>query len=142
METKTVSLRLPQDVVDFINQHADGGSITDGVKEIVATLQRHERHADAELRGKFSQAEWSFLADSLNGTMTLDDFRFIPDMLVGHNEDSQLYEGTATKWNIDLQTINKKVASLTATQVEAIYRRVERFWANCNNIKLEEWAKF
>jgi hypothetical protein len=140
METKTVSLRLPQDVADYIT--SKGESITDGVKSIVTQLQRHERYADVELRGKFSPAEWSFLADSLNGTAILDDFRFSPSALVAHNQDAQLYDGTASKWSINLYAFNDKCASLTATQVEALYRRVERFWANCNNIKLEEWAKY
>lgn len=143
METKTVTLRLPQDVADYITQQADGGSVTDGVKNIVSRLQRQERYADVELRGRFTPEEWKFLVDSLNGTMILDDFRFVPSALAAHNQDSQLYEGTADKWHIDLDALNAKCAALSASQVEALYRRVERFWntQNGTGIDLDQWAK-
>lgn len=142
METKTVTLRLPQDIADYIIMKADGGSITEGVKEIVDNLRRHERYADVELQGMFTPAEWKFLADSLNGTMTLDDFRFVPDMLVGHNQDSQLYDNTADTWGVDLKALNAKCAALTATQTDALYRRIEKFWANCNDVDIEDWAQY
>ena len=141
METKTVTLRLPQDVAEYINQQADGGSVTDGVKNIVLRLQRHERYADVELRGRFTPDEWKFLADSLNGSRMLDDFRFSASALVAHNEDSQLYDGTAARWGIDLATLNTKVNALSAAQVEALYRRIERFWANSSTIDLDTWAR-
>ena len=141
METKNVTLRLPQDVADYINQQADGGSVTDGVKNIVAKLQRHERYADVELRGRFTPEEWKFLADSLNGSRMLDDFRFSASALVAHNEDSQLYDGTAARWGIDLAALNAKVEALSATQVEALYRRIEKFWDHPET-DLDAWAVY
>ena len=139
MEQKTVTLRLPQDVADYINKNGEG--MTYGVLSIVEKLRRHERYADMELRGRFTPEEWKFLADSLNGTMTLDDFRFTPSALVAHNEDSQLYEGTADQWGVDLAALNKKVAALTATQTEALYRRIEKFWEH-PDADLELWAHY
>jgi len=139
MEQKTVTLRLPQDVTDYITR--DGNSITEGVKNLVNTLQRHERYADVELRGRFTADEWKFLADSLNGSMVLDDFRFSPSALVAHNQDAQLYDGTASRWGIDIDRLNEKCAALTASQVEALYRRVEKFWAHPDT-DCDIWAKF
>lgn len=139
METKTVTLRLPQDVADFINRNDDG--ITQGVINIVSTLRRHEQHADIEIRNRFTPDEWKFLADSLNGTLALDDFRFSASALVAHNQDAQLYDGTASRWGIDIETLNKKCESLSASQVEALYRRVERFWAHPET-DLDVWAKY
>ncbi len=139
METKTVTIRLPQDMADYVTRSGD--SMTDGIKSVIETLQRHERYADMELRGRFTPDEWKFLADSLNGTMTLDDFRFLPDVLVAHNEDSQLYDRTSDKWHIDLAALNRKCAALTATQTEALYRRVERFWEH-PEADIEQWAKY
>lgn len=139
MEQKTVSLRLPQDVTDFITRNGD--SVTDGVKGIVSQLQRHERYADVELRGRFTQDEWRFLADSLNGTMVLDDFRFSPSALVAHNRDAQLYDGTASRWGIDIDALCRKCEQLSASQVEALYRRVERFWAHPDS-DLNVWANY
>ena len=139
MEQKTVSMRLPQDVADYIMRNGD--SITDGVKNLVSQMQRHERYADVELRGRFTAEEWKFLADSLNGTMVLDDFRFSASALVAHNQDSQLYDGTASRWGIDIDKLNSKCNSLTAAQVEALYRRVERFW-NHPETDMYAWAKY
>jgi len=139
MEQKTVSMRLPQDVADYIMRNGD--SITDGVKNLVSQMQRHERYADVELRGRFTAEEWKFLADSLNGTMVLDDFRFSASALVAHNQDSQLYDGTASRWGIDIDKLNSKCNSLTAAQVEALYRRVERFW-NHPETDMDAWAKY
>lgn len=140
METKTVTLRLPQDVADYITSH--GGSMTDGIKNVVETLRRHESYADMELRGRFTVEEWKFLADSLNGTMVLDDFRFSPSALVAHNQDAQLYDGTASRWGINIDSLNEKCSALTASQVEALYRRVEKFWAHPNAIDLDQWANY
>lgn len=139
MEQKTVSMRLPQDVADYIMRNGD--SITDGVKNLVSQMQRHERYADVELRGRFTAEEWKFLADSLNGTMVLDDFRFSASALVAHNQDSQLYDGTASRWGIDIDKLNSKCNNLTAAQVEALYRRVERFW-NHPETDMDAWAKY
>lgn len=139
MEQKTVSMRLPHDVADYIMRNGD--SITDGVKNLVSQMQRHERYADVELRGRFTAEEWKFLADSLNGTMVLDDFRFSASALVAHNQDSQLYDGTASRWGIDIDKLNSKCNSLTAAQVEALYRRVERFW-NHPETDMDAWAKY
>ena len=141
METKPVTLRLPQEVADYISRKAVGGSVTDGVKNIVTALQRSEHYADAELRGRFTPNEWTFLADTLNGTKVLDDFRYRPEMLVAHNEDSQLYDDSANKWSVDIAELNRKCATLTAAQTEAIYRRVERFW-QCPPASIDLWAQY
>lgn len=139
MEQKTVTLRLPQDVADYITK--DGYSMTDGVKALVATMQRHERYADVEIRGKFTSNEWKFLADSLNGTMVLDEFRFNKETLIAHNQDAQVFEHSADKWEVDLGKLNDKCVALTATQTEALYRRVENFW-NHPEINIDEWANY
>lgn len=140
METKTVTLRLPQDVAEYISSRSDYG-MTDGVKNIVESLRLQERYADMEIQGKFTPEEWKFLADSLNGTMMVDDFRFVPSALVAHNQDAQLYDGTADKWHVNLDELNKKCATLSASQVEALYRRVEKFWAHPET-DLEMWAQY
>lgn len=139
METKNVTLRLSTEATAYIL--TQGNSITEGINNIVNQLQQHERHADLELKGKFTPEEWKFLADSLNGTMTLDDFRFSASALVAHNEESQLYEGTAIKWGVYIADLNAKCGSLTAAQVEALYRRVEKFWQHPET-DLEQWATY
>ena len=139
MEQKTVTLRLPQDVAEFINRNDDG--MTYGVINLVNLIRRHEKHADVEIRNRFTPEEWKFLADSLNGTLTLDDFRFSSSALVAHNQDAQLYDCTASRWGIDLEALNKKCEQLSASQVEALYRRVEKFWAHPES-DMGVWAKY
>ena len=139
METKNVTLRLSTEATAYVL--TQGSSVTEGINNIISQLQQHERHADIELKGIFTPEEWKFLADSLNGTMTLDDFRFSSSALVAHNEDSQIYEGTASKWGGSLSDLNAKCANLTAAQVEALYRRVEKFWEHPET-DLEQWAAY
>lgn len=139
METKNVTLRLSTEATAYVL--TQGSSVTEGINNIISQLQQHERHADIELKGIFTPEEWKFLADSLNGTMTLDDFRFSNSALVAHCEDSQIYEGCADKWNINLIDLNAKCANLTAAQVEALYRRVEKFWKHPET-DLEQWAAY
>lgn len=137
MEKKTVSLRLPVDMVEYLDR---GQGINQGVINAVAQLRQHERYADMEIKGKFTGDEWKFLAASLNGTLTLDDFRFSPAALIAHCEDSETYEGLASQWRVDLKTLAGKIGALTAAQVEALYRRVERYWATLPDI--DGWANY
>lgn len=139
-ETKTVTLRLPVEMTEELSKIGDG-SINQGVKNVYDELKRHERYADLEIKGVLTEKEWMFLAESLNGTMVLDDFRFAKDSLIAHNQDSETYNCTATKWQIDLEELNAKILSLTASQVEAIYRRVEKYW-NTPDTNINVWAKY
>lgn len=139
METKTVTLRLPQDIADYIA--SNGNSVTEGIKKVVNLLQRHERHADMDLRGIFEPKEWKFLVDSLNGTIVQDDFRFSREALVANNEDSDMYEGAAARWGVELKKLNEKCMRLSASQVEALYRRIEKYWES-PDAELEQWSNF
>lgn len=127
MEYKTVTLRLPIEVAQYIETKSDGG-FTDSIKTIVNNLKVLETLADKEVSELFTSDEWRFFFDSLNGTMIEDWMRYRTDLIVAHNEDAELYDGTAQRWGIDLAELNKKCKSLTSAQVDALYRRVERFW--------------
>ena len=139
METKNVTIRLTEDVINYINRKELG--ITEGIKDVIRTLQRHELLSMCELKGKFTEGEWKFLVDSLNGSLVSDEFRFSPSALIAHNQDSQVYEGTADKWDIDLNELNAKCEKLTASQTDALYRRVEKFWEHPET-DINEWAKY
>lgn len=128
MEYKTVTLRLPIEVAQYIEQKTDGG-FTESVKKIVGNLKVLETLADKEISETFSADEWKFFFDSLNGTMIEDWMRYRSDLLVAHNEDAELYDGTAKKWGIDLAILNEKCKILTSAQVDALYRKVERYWS-------------
>lgn len=93
-----------------------------------------------ELKGKFTPNEWKFFADSLNGTMVDGMFRCNVGALVAHCEDSERFEGTASRWEVSIPDLTEKINKLGGAQVEALYTRVESFWDNPKD--LEEWSVF
>lgn len=96
--------------------------------------------ADNEIKGVFSEAEWSFLADSMNGIIIDESLRYSASNLAFHNEDVQTYDRTGDKWGINIAKLNEKVMKLTSAQVDAVYRRIERFWKESPDLKI--WAKY
>lgn len=128
METKTITLRLPIEVAQFIESRTEGG-FTDSVKELVTKVKALEGLAEKEVNDIFEKNEWNFFFDSMNGLIVEDWMRYSSDVLIAGNEDAELYEGTAKKWSINLEALNKKCKTLTSAQVDALYRRVEKFWS-------------
>ncbi len=94
-----------------------------------------------ELKGIFSAKEWKFFADSLNGTMVTDAFRYDKEALTIHCEDSELYDHTAQKYDVNLDEIKEKVNSLKGANIEALYRRVSDFWEHPET-DFEKWATY
>lgn len=97
-------------------------------------------YALAELKGRFTPAEWRFFADSLNGTIVNDQLRYIKGVLIASCEYSESLDCTASKCGVNLEVLKEKIYSLTASQVEALYSRVESFWANPGD--LDKWAEY
>lgn len=137
-EKRTTTISLPQEILDEL---AKKGGTTVGIIETVKELKTIKAVATSEIRGLFTPDEWKFLADSLNGTMTLDSFRYSKEALCYHNEDSETYEGTATKWHVSLEELNNKIKKLSGTNICAIYERVESFW-NDPKRDLLKWSIF
>ena len=137
MEKKTVNLRLPVDMVEALTREA--GAINQGVVDAITRLRVHERCADQEIRNTLTPAEWSFLADSLNG-LNPEGFRFDKHALILHCQDSETYDGTATRWGVDIRTLCEKLDEFTAAHVDAVYRRVQRFWDEQPDIN--QWSQY
>lgn len=106
------------------------------------SISYEEKLSANELRGKFTESEWKFLAASLNGSINEEAFRYTADLLCFHNEDSERYDGTATQFGVNLEELNGKIRTLSASQLDALYSRVEEFWDNCEKIDLDAWARF
>lgn len=136
-ETKNATIRLDSATEEALKDYS---SINQGVKETIKKLQALQRYADLELRKKLEPAEWSFLADTLNGHIADDSTRYSAEMLVALCEDSERYDGTAQKWSVDINALTSKIRALTSAQVDAVYRRVETFWNTEAN--LETWANY
>lgn len=111
------------------------------IAESITELQMIRRRSLGELKGMFTPDEWSYMADSLNGTIVTPDFRCLPGALIAGVEDSDTYDGLGTKWEVDVKTLCGKIEKLTAAQVDAVFTRVEEFW-NSQDKDLEKWSKW
>lgn len=129
-EKRTVSLRLPEQQVEYLSYNYK--NISQGVIEAIDALQIIRKYSLSEIKGVFTPGEWSFFADSLNGTITDGIFRCNKEALIYHCQDAEQLDGTASKWNVDLSQLTAKIEKLTGAQVEALYFRVEQFWENEN----------
>lgn len=138
-ESKTVNLRLPIEQVEWLTRESD--SINQAVVNAIERLQMIEKYADRDIAHKFSKEEWCFLADSLNGSITEGDYRYRNSTLVAHNNDSVEYDGLNKKWGVDVAQLNSKIMFLSSSSIEAIYRRIEAFWAN-QPADMETWAVY
>lgn len=140
-ETKNITLRLPIETVEYIESCGDEQGITQGVKNIVKKLQDFERHADLSIKNKFVPEEWKAMADALNGTLVEGQFRYSPEALIAQMEDAETYEKVCTKWDMDLTILCAKIQSLSPTQIEAIHRRIEKFW-HTPDTDFDTWSKY
>ncbi len=121
----------------------EGGwkSINHAVIANSQTLRKIRQASTDELKGKLSESEWKFLADSLNGAFITETYRCSQVALCGSCEDAERFHGTGSKWKVDINGLKAKVLSLTGAQVDALLARVESFWANPDR-DLDEWAKW
>lgn len=148
METKNITIRIPSDMYEEMQKKAndprqDAGSIS---QQIVDGLRKNEtvtRLSTNELRGRFTPQEWACLADMLNGTRADGELRYFTGAIVAEIEDSELYEGTCGKWEVDQKKLIDKCKQLTAAQLDALYRRIEDFWINSKfDTDIKKWGEF
>lgn len=148
METKNITVRIPVDMYQAMQQKADNpkmdvGSINMQIVDGLHKLDVIERMSSEELRGRFTPKEWACMADMLNSTRVTDEFRYATCAMIAEIEDSELYEGTCSKWEVDQQTLIDKCKQLTAAQMDALYRRVEDFWINSKfDTDILKWGEF
>lgn len=147
---KTTTIKLSEEQHTFLQDNYN--NVSEGIRDCIDKirfpseddaeyLKMIRLHSKKELVGKFTKNEWSFFFDSLNGTLTDARYRCNPDILAFHSEDSETFEGTATKWKLDINDLIIKIKSLTAAQVEALYCYVESFWNSLDESRnIEEWA--
>ena len=155
---KSVNTRIPTSTWEWLVSYGTAGSTIkmilqeaeeadkagipiDKIADSLQELQMIRRRSQAELKGVFTPEEWSLMADSLNGTMTTQEFRCIPGALTASVEDSDLYDGLGAKWEVDTKKLIYKIEDLTAAQVDAVFTRIEAFW-NDEHRDLEQWSKW
>lgn len=140
MATRTVSLRLPEDMVEYLTRNGD--SINQAVISEINAIKRIRTVAMGELKGLFSIQEWMFLADAFNGTLVDDVFCANKGAFIAGCEDAEQYEGKASMHGVDLPEFIEKIKTLHGANIEAIYSRIKDYWEHCSEIKIEEWANY
>lgn len=140
MAIKNATIRLPEELIEWLT--SDGKSINQAVVECAQNLRRVRMVSAGELRGVFTPDEWKFLADSLNGTSVSESFRCNVPALVAHVEEAAQLEGLDRKWQVDVNAFTQKIKTLHGANVEALYARVEEYWANSDTTDLNDWAAF
>lgn len=140
MATKTVTLRLPEDMVEYLTRNND--SINQAVISEISAIKRIRTVAMGELKGLFTPDEWVFLADAFNGTIIDDVFCANKGAFIAACDDAEQFEGTAQRHGVDLPQFIAKINTLHGANIESIYSRIKDYWEHCNELKIEDWAKF
>lgn len=138
-DIKNATIRLPEELINWLTR--DGKSINQAVIECAEFLRRIRQVSMGEIKGVFTPNEWKFLADSLNGTVVDEVFRCNVGALVAHCEDADQYDFMGQKWNVDMEVLKQKIRKLAGANIDAIYARVEEFWAKPET-DIDEWAKY
>ena len=138
METKTITIRIPEDVEKYLTRNGD--KINPAVISAVRRLKRIREVAMAELKGVFTENEWSFIFDLTKGLIIDDNFSSSKGVLIAQIEDAEKYKGLATNHFADVNKMIEKIKSLHGSNIDAIYERAAAFWSQHNDIK--EWCKF
>ena len=139
IDKKNATIRLPENLIALLTK--GGKSINQAVIECTEYLRRIRQVSMGEIKGVFTPDEWKFLADSLNGTMIDDVFRCNVGALIAHCDDADQYDSLGQKWHVDLNALKQKISKLSGANIDAIYTRVEDFWAD-GSADIETWAKF
>ncbi len=140
MATRTVNLRLPEEMIEYLTRNND--SINQAVIAEISAIKRIRTVAMGELKGLFTVPEWMFLADAFNGTLIDDVFCANVGAFIAGCEDAEKYEGTASKWGVDLPSFIAKVKTLHGANIEAIYTRIKDYWEHCSELDINNWSNF
>ena len=123
METKTVTLRIPADLLAGIKK----GEINDFFVDALNYNAYIKKWADREIANIFTKEEINALRASLNGSLCEGAFRYAPSALLAHTEDWMLFDKMEAS-QFDTSGLLEKIKGLSASQTEAVYRNAEKFW--------------
>lgn len=137
--TKNLTIRIPEETYNKLSENEEGmtGAILSIIEEHYQLLKRSE----LEIKGKFSESEWTALIDLVNSQMLLPEYVCLNSLLIATIEDGEKFERALSRHGAKLDQMIEKVKTLTAAQTAAMAKRAKRFWANPEN-KLEEWVRF
>jgi len=140
MATKNVTLRLPEEMVEYLTRNND--SINQAVINEINAIKRIRTVAMGELKGLFTPQEWIFLADAFNVTLIDDVFCANKGAFIAACEDAEKYESKATLHGVNLTEFIAKVNTLHGANIEAIYSRIKHYLEHYTDSETQGWEKF
>lgn len=140
MATKTVTLRLPEEMIEYLTRNND--SINQAVISEFNNLKRIRLVSIGEIKNLFSPQEWIFFATAFNSTLVDDVFCANVGAFIAGCEDAERFENVASANGVNLSDLLKKVKTLKGANIEAIYSRIKDYWEHYSELDINEWAKF
>lgn len=138
--TPSAGLAMSADIVKRVN---DIGMDVNQISNEAENLMQIRRSSLREIRNYFTQGEWSYLADMLNGTMITPMFRCNIDALCFAIEEADALNNLGDKWKIDPIDLIEKVRKCCGSQIDAIYYRINQFWYSDNETRdMGEWSNW
>ena len=86
---KTVTIRMQEELASWLSEQGD--SMNQTIIDLLNNARYARLYALNELRGKFGEKEWAFLAEALNGNYASDQFRYNKKGLIGHCESIHIF---------------------------------------------------
>lgn len=137
---KTVTIRMPKDLHEKLQAQATQDSLNTVIVKRLEELTLLQTNATNEIKNTFTQNEWKYIVDALNGSLAMGSFRYYKSVLIATLEDAERFDGLCAKWEVNLQELTSKINSLHGANIDAIYTRVEQYWNKPTDI--EEWSVF
>lgn len=142
MGTKTVTLRLPEELVEYLTEN--NKSINQAVISEIANYRRMKNTAYMELAGVFTEKEWLYLIDSyLNEALLLDDYMCDSvGIFIFNVMESERFSNKAEKFGIDMDELVSKIKKLHSANIIGMYERLETYRKMSDKIDIKKWANF
>lgn len=118
----------------------------EAVNKSLSKLNQYEKLMNRQLKGVFTEAELCALIDISKATMINQDFALGKnEVIVASLEDSETYNGTLTKWAVNIEEIKPKILSLNSLILAYLQNELNAFWYNnwkTEKILLKFYKKF
>ena len=128
-ETKNATIRLDMPMYEYLSSF---GSITQGIVTVATKLQQLEKISENELRGKFTKNEWYELREAIGREIADASQRYLVEPLIYKIKDRFHYSNN--------DVLIEKVKTLSAAQIDAVYKRVENYYKF--NLVSQVWENF
>lgn len=136
---RAVNIRIDQSLIDYLTDSTNK-SINPAMVEALTMYKALLSEAEKELRGRFTQREWAAMADCYNGSI-IETNMLNKQTLTAGFEDSQSYDATFTRHEVNYPMFMRKIEKLTHAQSVALYNRIRKFW-DADNADLSAWSQF